>query len=198
MTLSAAERAAISRQDGQKSQGPKSAEGKARSRFNALKHGLKAKRPVLPGEDAQEYHGRLDAWMADLEGRNDVEHSLVEGAVTLTWQLDRAERAETARLASIIRSTPELLALRQADEAAALGQRLFQDPRGPLPLYPHYLDNLCDRPRISASRPGDDPDAPARLILRLESTAAGCQWLLDQWAQLRSLVDCGLSWQSPD
>jgi hypothetical protein len=45
MTLSASERAAISRQ---KSTGPKSAEGKARSRFNALKHGLKAKLPVLP------------------------------------------------------------------------------------------------------------------------------------------------------
>src|SRR5215469_9295231 len=103
MTLSAAERTAISRQNGQKSRGPKSPQGKARSRFNALKHGLKAKLPVLPGEDAQQYQGRLDAWIADLQPTNDLEQSLVERAVTITWQLDRAERAEAARLSSIIR-----------------------------------------------------------------------------------------------
>ena len=83
MTLSAAERAAISRQNGRKSTGPRSVEGKARSRFNALKHGLKAKTVVLPGEDAQEYQGRLDAWIADLQPTNDVEHTLVERAVTI-------------------------------------------------------------------------------------------------------------------
>src|SRR5262249_51142648 len=118
MTLSAAERAAISRQNGQKSTGPRSAEGKARSRFNALKHGLKAKLPVLPGEDPQEYQGRLDAWIADLKPQNDVEHSLVERAVTITWQLDRAERAETARLTRIIREAPAEAARRREEEAA--------------------------------------------------------------------------------
>ncbi|HZW31807.1 MAG TPA: hypothetical protein VFF52_13930, partial [Isosphaeraceae bacterium] len=103
MTLSAAERAAISRQNGQKSHGPKSPEGKARSRFNALKHGLKAKTLVLPGEDPQQYQGRLEAWIADLQPQNDVEQTLVERAVTLTWQLERAARAEAARLSHIIR-----------------------------------------------------------------------------------------------
>src|SRR6516165_7419238 len=121
MTLSAPERTAINRQNGQKSRGPKSPEGKARSRFNALKHGLKAKTVVLPGEDPQEYQARLDAWITDLNPQNDVELTLVERAVTLTWQLDRAERAEDARLASLIRAAPAATALRQ-EEAAALGQ----------------------------------------------------------------------------
>src|SRR5215831_6135752 len=136
MTLSDAERAAISRQNGQKSRGPKSQEGKARSRFNAIKHGLKAKLPVLPGEDAQLYQGRLDAWIADLQPANDLEQTLVERAVTITWQLDRAEGA---RLTHIIREAPAEAALRREEEAAALGQRLFFDHRGPLPLYPHSL-----------------------------------------------------------
>ena len=198
MTLSAAERAAISRQNGQKSKGPTSPEGKQRSRFNALKHGLKAKRPVLPGEDAQQYQGRLDAWMGDLQPRNDVEQSLVQRAVTLTWQLDRAERAEAARLSSIIRAAPEDAARRQEEEAAALGQRLFHDPCGPLPLYPHALYYGHGQPRVSSSGLGDDPDAPPRLLLRLEAKAAGCRWLLDRWAELGALLDRGLSWQSPD
>src|SRR5262249_20818275 len=157
MTRPAAERAAISRQNGQKSQGPKSPEGEARSRFNALKHGLKAKLPVLPGEDPQEYQGLLDAWIADLKPRNDVEQALVRRAVTITWQLDRAERAETARLAGLIRAAPAEAACRQEEEALALGQRLFLDRRGPLPLYPHSLYNFPDRPRVSSSGLSDDP-----------------------------------------
>jgi hypothetical protein len=197
MTKSAAERAAISRQNGQKSQGPRSPEGKARSRFNALKHGLKAKLPVLPGEDPQEYQGLLDAWIADLQPRNDVEQALVQRAVTITWQLDRAERAETARLAGLIRAAPAAAALHQ-EEVLALGQRLFLDRRGPLPLYPHSLYSFPDRPRVSSSGLSDDPDDPPRLLLRLEATAAGCRWLLDRWAELRGLLDRGLSWQSPD
>ena len=198
MTLSAADRAAISRQNGQKSTGPKSAEGKDRSRFNALKHGLKAKVPVLPGEDPQQYRGRLDAWIADWQPTNDVEQTLVERAVTLTWQLDRAERAETARLASLIRDAPEDAVRRQQEEALALGQRLFFDRRGPLPLYPHSLYHVHERNRISASGLSDDPDDPPRLLLRLEATAAGCRWLLDRWAELGALLDRGLGWQSPD
>jgi hypothetical protein len=198
MTLSPAERAAICRQNGQKSQGPKSAEGKARSRFNALKHGLKAKLPILPGEDALEYQGRLDAWIADLQPTNDVEQSLVERAVTITWQLDRAARAETACLASLIRAAPEDAARCQQEEALALGHRLLFDRRGPLPLYPHSLYNFPDRVRVSASGLGDDPDDPPRLLLRLEATAAGCRWLLDRWAELDALLVRGLTWQSPD
>jgi hypothetical protein len=198
MTLSPAERAEISRQNGKKSQGPKSAQGKSRSKFNALKHGLKAKLPVLPGEDPQQYQGLLDAWIANLQPSNDVEHSLVERAVTITWQLDRAERAETARLSRIIREAPAEAARRREEEAAALGQRLFFDRRGPLPLYPHSLYNLPDRPRVSFSGLSDDPDDPPRLLPRLEATAEGCRWLLDRWADLRGLLDRGLSWQSPD
>ena len=198
MTLSAAERAAISRQNGQKSHGPKSPEGKARSRFNALKHGLKAKTLVLPGEDAEEYRGRLEAWIADLQPQNDVEQTLVERAVTLTWQLERAARAEAARLSHIIRNEPDEAARRQEEEALALGQRLFFDRGGPLPLYPHGLYSVAGLHRVSDPERRDDPDAPPRLLLHLEATASGCRWLLDRWAELGRLLDRGQCWQSPD
>jgi hypothetical protein len=39
------------RLNAQKSTGPRSAEGKAVSRFNALKHAASAKSVVIPGED---------------------------------------------------------------------------------------------------------------------------------------------------
>jgi hypothetical protein len=89
-------------------------------------------------------------------------------------------------------------ALRQQDEVLALGQRLFADRRGPLPLYPHSLYNFAQDPRISVSDRDADPEAPPRLLLRLEATAAGCQWLLDRWAELGALLDRGACWQSHD
>ena len=54
-TTTAAERAEISRRNARKSTGPKTPEGKNRSKFNAMKHGMDAKTPVLPGEDAEAY-----------------------------------------------------------------------------------------------------------------------------------------------
>src|SRR4051812_24503321 len=105
-TPTAPDRAAINRRNAQKSTGPRTAQGKSRSRFNALKHGLTAKTPVLPGEDADAYQGRIDAWKRDLAPRDHVEDGLAHRAAHLSWLLDRADRAETARLAHLIRTTP--------------------------------------------------------------------------------------------
>src|SRR5438093_658802 len=43
------------RRNGALSQGPRTADGKRQSAMNALKHGLTARTPVLPGEDPKEY-----------------------------------------------------------------------------------------------------------------------------------------------
>jgi hypothetical protein len=78
--MSSAKRIEANRRNAQRSTGPRTPEGKSRSRFNALQLGLTAKLPVLPGEDAQAYQGRLDAWTARLRPRNPIEQSLVEVA----------------------------------------------------------------------------------------------------------------------
>jgi len=46
---------AANRANAKKSTGPRSVEGKAASRFNALKHGIDAQSIVLPNEDPAEY-----------------------------------------------------------------------------------------------------------------------------------------------
>jgi hypothetical protein len=196
-TMTAPDRAETNRRNAQHSTGPKTVEGKNRSRFNALKHGLTARTPVLPGEDPEAHQARIDAFTAILEPRNELEQHLAEEAAQSSWQLDRARRAEAARVAYSLRHAPVEDELRQAEEAAALGRRLFWDPRGPLPLYPHF-EYRPGEPRVSASGRADDPDDPARLVPRLEATAAGCRWLLDRWAGLRDLLERGLAWQSPD
>src|SRR5690348_15849588 len=86
-TETSARRAANAR-NAQKSTGPRSPDGKMRSRFNALKHGMRAATPVLPGEDPAAFDARLDAWTADLRPRDDVERVLVRRAVQISWQLE--------------------------------------------------------------------------------------------------------------
>jgi hypothetical protein len=163
-----AERAEISRQNGAKSRGPKAQDGKDRSKFNARKHGLTAKTVILPGEDAGVFQERLESWTACLEPRDDVELALVERALAACWQVERAERAETARLASNIRIVPPAQALRGQADAVGLGRRLLDNPRH---SYIDYIDNELSRelpPRaFGSSALAADPDhaatsAPAR------------------------------------
>ena len=197
------DRAEINRRNAQKSTGPRTAEGKERSRFNAVKHGMTARTLVLPGENPEALQRRLDGWAESLKPRNDLEQYLVERAVRVSWQLDRADRAEVARLTALIRDDAFYDCHSQANvNVVALGRRLFWDRRGPLELYPHFplKDQLLasKKPRTSFSGLAEDSDDPARLVIQLECTAAGCLWLRRQWDDLRDVLDQDLLWQSID
>ena len=186
-------RAEANRKNAQKSTGPKTAEGKARSRFNAVKHGMRAATPVLPGEDKAAFDDRLERWTRNLAPRDDVEQFLVKRAVELSWQLERADRA-----IALSRKPAEERIAAVLDEVLALGRRLFWDPRGPVGLYPQITESDGMLRQRSWNGQIDDPDDPARLVNRLESTAAGCGWMLDRWAELREILEAGLLWQAPD
>ena len=173
-TATKADRAEINRKNARKSTGPRSAEGKDRSRFNAVKHGLTSRTLVLPGEDPEALQLRLDGWIDSLKPKNELEHYLVERAVRVSWQLDRADRAEVARFAARIRDDEFRDTYRGVSvNVAALGRRLFWDRRGPLELYPHspLKDQLLahKQPRTSFSGLADDPDDPERLLIQLEA-----------------------------
>ena len=114
-------------------------------------------------------------------------------AVELSWQLERADRA-----LALSRPSGEERIAAIMDGVLALGRRLFWDPRGPTELYPQTNESDGMVRRISWSGEIDDPDDPARLVNRLEATAAGCGWMLDRWAELREVLEAGLLWQAPD
>ena len=184
--MSSSKRAAANRRNARKSTGPRSASGRRRSSMNALKHGLDAQTPVLPGEDEAGYRSRQEAWKADLRPRNPLEVSLVEQAVDFSWKLERADRACAA-----LRAERHQLASEEEDrrreqapaEAAAIGEKLIAGRCPAAPIQP------------------DDADHPERLLHRLESSSHGCRWLLDRWAELRSALeddpDAGAGWR-PD
>ena len=82
------------RRNAQKSTGPRTVEGQAVSRLNALKTGIDARSQVIPGEDPDaletltlEYHHRFQP--AGPEHR-----FLVDAMVAAEWQLRRLRKAE--------------------------------------------------------------------------------------------------------
>src|SRR5690242_5445800 len=106
---------------------------------------------VLPGEDAEAYRGRLEDWTETFRPRDPVESYLVGRLVHVSWQADRADRAEAARLTKAIRDDEQEEAERRTEEVDLLGRWLRRRESGP----------------------------PGPVLERLEVSAAGCGWLLD-------------------
>ena len=78
------------------STGPKTPEGKAAVRHNALRHGLLARDVVLPEEDLDAFEDLLNRVRADLSPVGPIEELLVDRVVSFMWRLGRSVRAETA------------------------------------------------------------------------------------------------------
>ncbi len=87
---------AANRRNAQKSTGPITPQGKKKTRLNALKHGLRATIPVLPGEDASALEDRRQAWIDAKTPSDAVELYLIENAVAASWALDRGRRLDAA------------------------------------------------------------------------------------------------------
>jgi hypothetical protein len=187
------DRAEINRRNSMRSTGPRTPEGKARSRFNAVKHGCRARLPILPGEDPAVYQDRLDTWVDKFAPRDAVEHYLVERVVHVSWQLDRANRAEVARLAAELAEEDAKL----AENAAELGAILFRAPKGRIA---GHADSGGEADSSSLSWPSDPEHSrhPARLVAVLETSAIGCDWLRRQWAALGQVLDEGRWWRPID
>ena len=81
----------------------------------------------------------------------------------------------------------------EAVEAYKLGKRLFANRSGPIAVYGL---RPCYRPNKETSGAGDvvNPNDPALIVNQLESSKAGCEWLRDQWLELRRLLEPTQYW----
>jgi hypothetical protein len=88
-------RAEASRRNGAKSRGPKTLEGKARSSQHALRHGLRADKFVVVGdESAQEFKALETALIDELAPDGALQGLLARRTARAAWRLERAERIE--------------------------------------------------------------------------------------------------------
>ena len=83
------------RRNAGKSTGPTTAEGKQRSRCNAVRHGLTAETVIGALEDAEDYKAFEAAIIADYDAQSAVERELVLRLASLLWRLRRATTMET-------------------------------------------------------------------------------------------------------
>ena len=79
-----------------KSTGPRSLAGRQSSSRNALKHGLSARFPLLPGESEKEYLELHGAFSKNLQPVGALERHLVEEITSVIWRLRRIPRLEMA------------------------------------------------------------------------------------------------------
>ena len=100
------------------STGPKTEDGKRRSRQNAVRHGLTSETVIVALEDIEDYQAFEAAVMADYDARPAVKRELVLRLASLLWRIRRATAIET----DLLQIQAEILedrryTLEDADEA---------------------------------------------------------------------------------
>ena len=202
MTISQAKLEA-NRRNAAKSTGPRTEAGKRVSSRNAVTHGLRAETLVLGEEDPHELEARREAWHRCLLPNDEVEQRLVDDAVVHTWMQDRARRAQAVRASANLAQFGVAQAVNDEKEVEELGQRLYKDRLGPLPFYPTGSEfaKVFQKRTATTSYAGDnidDPDRPSALVLRLQATLLGCEWMLGEWAKLRAILEQKQRWLPSD
>ena len=128
----------------------------------------------------------------DLNPGGDVAAYLVERAVRISWQLDRADFHERARLAKrILKGPGNRKGARECAVEELIRRLLDPDNLG-------QADTAASARKRSSSRRKPEreiSDDPRELIEKLESSAEGCRRLLAEWGRLLESVD---GWIGPD
>jgi hypothetical protein len=123
------------RQNALSSTGPKTLEGKAVSRGNALKHGLTGAGVALSTEDAAEVQNRFTALQSEMKPSTQLGWFLIQRVALLSVRMDRSVLQETAALSERVRQAeadfvaPEGMGEHQADRLRAeAGKIALFDP----------------------------------------------------------------------
>src|SRR5215470_15824011 len=90
------QRAEANRINAKRSSGPRTELGKSRSKMNALKHGLSAKKIVIGDEDPKEFEALRAALERDWQPETAFESELVDQLAGSLWRLRRVPAIEAA------------------------------------------------------------------------------------------------------
>ena len=133
---------AANRRNAQLSRGPATPEGKARSRRNALKHGLTGEGIVLPTEDAAEVERRFEAIGRELKPQGDLAEYFARRVATMTVRVERCVRQETAALSERVRHAESRFDEQRISEAELAFRNLSTDPAANVRLLRRSLEGV--------------------------------------------------------
>ncbi len=121
---------AANRRNAVLSTGPRTDEGKNRSRFNALTHGLTACKGLLAGEDPEDYRLLQCSLIAEHRPRNTLELALLERIASVLWRLKRVPAFESALMAWLYACGRRKVVLAIQTTLTAVTNRPFSSPLG--------------------------------------------------------------------
>ena len=123
------------RVNAKRSTGPRTPSGKARSRMNAVNHGLTAKNVVVAGEKPEDFDAFRDELMADFRPVNTIGRELVDRTAGLLWRLRRCPAVEAELLNSLINQSGcfdwSRLTNEELEQAEQLFTKALQKPLEP-------------------------------------------------------------------
>ena len=146
------------RRNATKSTGPKTDEGKASSRANAVTHGMTAS-VVVPKDQETAKNQRFADWFPSIAPEDKIQEFELDQAVMASLRIEHCQAIERDRrieLAEIATDQSPKWDLDRNTEAAALGKTLKRDPE--------------------------------LTMLQLRGTPAGRSWLINQWRLLLTAV----------
>ena len=174
-----------------KSTGPKSAAGRRRASLNATKHGLRSRRKDALVASGYAYAERRRKWLAQHDAQTDYDEFMIASSVSLVCDVERARRVQAADQFSENEISDE----KAAEQAEELGGLLFFDPGGPA-VSMGMTRFSWTRSRLPSAERRMTRTSPGSLCA-LESTSAGCEFLLREWNRLKNRAKKGF-WLSPD
>ncbi len=136
------------RKNALKSTGPKTPEGKARVRCNALKHGLTGEGVALPSEDQDAIDQRYDDLSKELKPSTAESAILLRRFAFMSVRIERCERNDTAELSTRVRHAVEKFDDQRLAEAEELGTKIYAEPATSvrrLQMTPEGIDWLLDQ-----------------------------------------------------
>src|SRR5215217_7372323 len=98
MNTNSQDRIAANRANAQKSTGPKTPEGRAASKMNAVKHGILSREVLASGEDHQELTALQEWFHEELQPVGPIEVMLLGQIVATHWRLRRVLAAESREI----------------------------------------------------------------------------------------------------
>ena len=157
-------RVEANRRNARKSTGPKTVEGKEKSRGNSLKHGLTGAGIVLLEADEARLRKEVEEWSETLQPRDEPERAMVEALIVAKDRMERAAASERA------------LRQRRSERAS----RCWKEDQA------LEVQRLADK--LARAK------TPGLIVQELRQTPVGCDWLIDRWKELDWALDLKGNW----
>jgi hypothetical protein len=143
----------------QQSSGPKSPQGKAAVRFNALTYGLRTRATILERENPADYSRLWDETEADWQPQNRTERCYLETMVTSQWLLKRVAESESRVYESIAFGEERFKMLAYVSKQRAQLERSFRTAIADMKQSQKERQAL--QPQPMETKPTSQPTKPA-------------------------------------